>query len=129
VNQNLGNRGDSLQNSNNNLYLKIGSRDPFNLASNPGPEGSKKFSGQDSPDPSSMSQHLQASIGQQHPNDYSIRTIVEQEGDSRLLETHQDLTSLQVNFLWGKTKISPKQPTKMTLGSRRNLNLSTIIAK
>jgi hypothetical protein len=100
VNQNLGNRGDSLQNSNNNLYVKIGSRDQFNLASNPGPEGPKKFSGQDSPDPSSMSQHLQASIGQQHPNDYSIRTIVEQEGDSRLLETHQDLTSVQVKFFW-----------------------------
>jgi hypothetical protein len=105
VNQNLGNRGETLQNSNNNIYGKIGSRDPFNLASNPGPEPSKKFSGQDSPDPSSMSQHLPASLGQQHPNDYSIRTIVEQEGDSRLLETHQDLTSMQVNFFGEKLKL------------------------
>jgi hypothetical protein len=104
VNQNLGNRGDSLQSSNGNFYGKIGSRDPFNLASNPAPEQSKKFSNQDSPDPSSISQQLQVSMGQQHANDYSIRTIVEQEGDSRLLETHQDLTSMQVNF-WLKKLI------------------------
>jgi hypothetical protein len=100
----LGNRGDGLQNSNGNFYGKIGSRDPFNLASNVAGEVSKKISGGDSPDPSSMSQGLQVSGGQGHANDYSIRTIVEQEGDSRLLETHQDLTSMQVIF-WGELKL------------------------